>query len=299
MKLAVDTWMLWARGDSIQNAFSAVSNAGYSFVEFAPREDFLPPYASRRATHEAVEEVRAASKRTKVEVASLFVEYASASADEAVRLATVRYWKRAIELAAELQCPRINGELTGDFNHPQQGEAALLRTLDEILPLCEANGITIAMEPHPGDFMESGIGAIDLIRGIGSKNLCYLHCVPHTFYLGFDRTQRAGIATRPFTKGGDIIRYGMGVLDHVHIGDTLKPEKTFLNPGADVRNHQHLDVGVGDIDWLEVLQALKDIEFDGVMTVAVWRQEPREEASMRHNRQKVDELMAAVGWPAK
>jgi myo-inositol catabolism protein IolH len=118
MKLAVDTWMLWFRGDSIRDAFKVVADTGYSYVEFAPREDFFPPYAGRRATRDVVEEVRRATKSTGVEVASFFVEYASASRDEAVRQATVRSWKQAIEVAAELGVPRVNGEFTGDFDHP-------------------------------------------------------------------------------------------------------------------------------------------------------------------------------------
>jgi myo-inositol catabolism protein IolH len=297
MKLAVDTWMLWFRGDSIRDAFKAVADAGYRYAEFAPREDVFPFYAGSRVTSDVVQEIRAASKATGVEVASFFVEWAWAHPDESVRMATVRAIKRAIEVATDLGVPRINGELTGDFNHPLEGEAALLRTLEEVLPVCEANGVSIALEPHPGDFIESGIGAIDLIRGVGSRYLYYLHCCPHTFYLGYDRRPRAGMHTRPFASSGDIIRYGAATVGHVHIADTFRPEKTFLNPTAnEIRVHSHFDVGVGDIDWPEVFQALKDVGFDDVMTVAVWRQEGREEASMRHNRQKIDELMAAVGW---
>lgn len=297
MKLACDTWMLWCRGDSIRDAFKAVADAGYRYTEFAPREDVLPLYAGRRATREVIDEVRAASRTSGVEIASIFVEYASASADEAVRESAVRFWKQAIETAAELGVPRINGELTGDYKHPREGEAALLRTLDEILPVCEANGVSIALEPHPGDFIESGMGAIDLIRGIGSKYLYYLHCIPHTFYLGVHRLTSLGISHRPFSAGSDIIRYGTGVLDHVHVSDTLSPDKIFINPANhEVRVHSHLDVGAGDIDWPDTFEALKDIGFDGVMSVTAWQQTGREDASMRHNRQKVDELMAAVGW---
>jgi myo-inositol catabolism protein IolH len=163
--------------------------------------------------------------------------------------------------------------------------------------VCEQNGVTLALEPHPGDFIESGIGAIDFIRGVRSDHLYYLHCIPHTFYLGFDRLKRAGLTTRPFTRGEDIIKYGADTLDHVHIADTFRPEKCFLNPTADhIRVHSHFDIGTGEIEWIPTFQALKDIEFDGVISVAVWRQEGREEESMRFNRQRVDELAAQIGW---
>lgn len=295
MKLATDTWMLRRR--SITEMFEAVAEAGYSFLEFAPRDDFLPAYAGRRASRELVDEARRASRATGVEVASIFLEYASASADESVRTATVRYWMQAIEIASELECTRINAELTGHPSHPAEGEAALLRTLDAILPACEKHGVTIAMEPHPGDFIESGMAAIEFIRGIRSPNLVYLHCVPHSFYLGIDPRTRAGLIGRPFASSGEIIRYGADVLGHVHIADSFKPDKIFLNPSVEgVAVHSHFDIGTGEIDWLDVFGALKDVSFDGLMSVTVFRQEHRADESMRQNRLKIEELMAASGW---
>ncbi len=294
MKLATDTWML--RNRSVTGVFEAVAEAGYRYLEFSPRDDFLPSYAGRRASQAAVEEARAASRDTGVEVASVFLEYASASSDESIRTATVRYWKQAIEITAELGCSRINAELTGHPAYPQEGEAALLRTLDEILPVCERAGVTIAIEPHPGDFIESGIGAVDFIRGIRSANLVYLHCVPHAYYLGIDPRTAAGLIGRPFTSNGEIIRYAGDTLDHVHIADTFRPERIFLNPPAPgSRVHSHNDIGVGEIDWPDVFGGLKEVSFDGVMTVTVFRQEHRVLESLRFNRTTVEEFTAAAG----
>jgi myo-inositol catabolism protein IolH len=294
MKLATDTWMLRSR--SVRGVFEAVAEAGYRYLEWSPRDDFLPSYAGRRASREAVEEARSASRDTGVEVASVFLEYASASSDESIRTATERYWKQAIEITAELGCTRINAELTGHPAHPHEGEAALLKTLDEILPVCERAGVTIAMEPHPGDFIESGIGAVDFIRGIRSPNLVYLHCVPHAFYLGIDPRTAAGYIGRPFTNDGEIIRYAGDTLDHVHMADTFRPERIFLNPYVPgVRVHSHNDIGTGEIDWPDVFSGLRDVGFDGVMTVTVFRQEQRVIDSLRFNRAKVEELLAAAG----
>jgi myo-inositol catabolism protein IolH len=291
VKLATDTWML--RGRSIPDVFRTVAEAGYRYCEWSPREDFLPSYAGRRASKAAVQEAKQASRDTSVQVASVFLEYASASSDESIRTATVRYWKQAIEITAELGCDRINAELTGHPAHPQEGEAALLRTLDEILPACEQAGVTIAIEPHPGDFIEYGIGAIDLIRGVRSDNLVYLHCVPHAFYLGVDPRTKAGFLGRPFQGNGETIRYAGDTMQHIHIADTFRPERIFLNPFVpNVAVHSHNDVGTGEIDWDDVFDAVKDVQFDGVMTVTVFRQEHRVLESLRYNRERCEEYLS-------
>jgi myo-inositol catabolism protein IolH len=287
VKLAADSFMLRPR--SIPEVFEVVRDAGYRYLEWAPREDFLPGYAGRRASPEAVRAVCDASRTTGVEVASLFVEYASASSDESVRAASVRYWKQAIEIAGEVGCDRINGELTGHPAHPQEGEAALLRTLDEILPVAERAGVTIALEAHTGDFIEYGVAAADLIRGIRSDHLRYVHCVPHAFYLGLDPRTAAGLVGRPFMSNGELIRYAGPVLDHIHLADTFRPERVFLNPPAPgSRIHSHNDIGVGEIDWPDVFQGIKDVGFDGVLTVTVFRQEQRAAESLRSNRERVE-----------
>ena len=288
MKIATDTWML--RPHPIDDVFRMVGEAGYEYLEFSPREDVMPANAGRRASKGTIEEIKAASGRHNVGIASLFIEQEWGNRNEVVREAAVRYWKQAIEIAVDLGCDRINSEFSGVPEHPREGEAALCKSLDVVLPICEAEGITIALEPHPGDWVESGFRAVDFIRGLRSPNVVYLHCTPHTFYLTGvedERGQLEGV-------NRDIIVYAGDTLDHVHIADTLRPGRTFQNPPSPaVRNHQHLDMGQGDVDWQEVFNALADISFNGVLTVTVFRHEDRVMDSLRHNRATVDRYLRA------
>ncbi|MBB4917496.1 sugar phosphate isomerase/epimerase family protein [Streptosporangium saharense] len=278
MKIATDTWML--RPHPIDTVFSTVREAGFEYLELSPRPDVMPSYGGRRASKAKITEIAQASKAHGVGIVSIFIEQAWGSSEEDIRQAAVSYWKQTIQLAVDLGCDRINSEFTGRPSAPQAGEAAMRRSLEEVLPLAEAEGITLALEPHPGDWLESGIGAVDFIRGLQSDNVTYLHCVPHTYYLTGVEDERGHFEH----VNRDIITYAGDTMDHVHLADTLLPGRTFLNPGSPgVRNHQHLDIGQGDIDWDEVFDALREVAFDGVLSVAVFRHESRVTQSLTHN----------------
>ncbi|PZG43016.1 protein iolH [Spongiactinospora gelatinilytica] len=286
MKIATDTWML--RPHPIDTVFSTVREAGFDHLELSPRPDVMPSYGGRRASKAKIAEIATASKTHGVEIASIFIEQAWGSSEEDIRRAAVGYWQQTVQLAVDLGCDRINSEFTGHPAAPQAGEAATRRSLEEVLPLVESEGITIALEPHPGDWVESGVAAVDFIRGLQSDHVTYLHCVPHTYYLTGVEDERGHIEG----VNRDIIAYAGDTMDHVHLADTLLPGRTFLNPSSPgVRNHQHLDIGQGDIDWDEVFTALRDAGFDGVASVAVFRHESRVMDSLTHNRAVIRERL--------
>jgi len=230
------------------------------------------------ATPENKESVRKAAVAAGVELVSLAVFQTWSSPDEEKRLQAVARWKDVIQLAVDLECPRINTELSGDPNLPTECRQAFLRSIGELLPIIDAEGLTVAVEPHPWDFLETTDQALDLIDEVGSTSLRYLHCIPHSFHLGGSITEQ--------------IMRTSGKLDHIHLADSFKPGRTIVNPpGLDCRIHQHFDIGSGEIDWNEVTQALNAVNFDGIATVQVFFWEDRAEESIRVNRLAVDRIL--------
>jgi myo-inositol catabolism protein IolH len=276
VKLAVDPTML--RHLPVPEVLRTVAEVGYEHVELAPRLDVLPSGRGRRVSREGAARIAAASRETGVGIASLFVVYPWASPDEVERAAAVRYLGQAFELAVELGCERLNTELTGDPRRPRESEAALWRSLDDVVPLLDRHGLTLAVEPHPYDFLEAGDEAADLVRGVRSDRLRYLYCAPHTFCMGGEMTA--------------MIEYAADVLGHVHVADTFRPERTIVNPPGDWRIHQHLDVGQGEVDWGAFFTALAGVGFDDVMTVTVFAWEDRAVDSMRANLEAVTRHLA-------
>jgi myo-inositol catabolism protein IolH len=58
--------------------------------------------------------------------------------------------------------------------------------MDELLPIFEREGLQLIIEPHPDDFIEDGLEAMNLIRGLNKDWLGFLYCTPHAFHQGHD-----------------------------------------------------------------------------------------------------------------
>jgi myo-inositol catabolism protein IolH len=278
MKIAIDPCLL--RDLTIAEMFASVAEAGYQAVELSPRDGFLEHRSNRLPEPEIVGELRQAGPAAGVEIASLFIVQPWASTNEGERQAAVRALKTAINVAGELGCPRINTEFTGTPATPIECRQAFLRSLDEVLPHAETQGITLTIEPHPYDFIEANKEAVDLVREIDSEAFRYLFCTPHVFHLGDDI--RA------------MIEYAAPVLAHVHLADTLRPARVIINPpDPGARIHQHLDIGQGEVGWDAVFSALAAVGFSGLATVAVFAWPDRAMASARDNRAALRRYLAS------
>ena len=208
----------------------------------------------------------------------------------------MRCWKRAIEVAVEMGCDtlisefgrgaspeRSVGERPG-ANTKELCEAAWFRSMDELLPIFEREGLTLSVEPHPEDWVEQLQPAVDIVRNIGSKALKISYIAPHTFYYGDDMAA--------------MIREAAPVLAHVRVADTFNHKKSsqlryIVNPpgSTQIRVHQHLDMGQGEIDWDLFFQTLAEVKFDGVLSSCVFAWEERAEESSRFMRQEIQRYL--------
>ena len=151
------------------------------------------------------------------------------------------------------------------------------------MPVFEKEGVTLNMEPHPEDWCETLHPAIDMIKMIGSKNVKFLYCAPHTYYFGDDM--------------GTMIREAGELIAHVHVADTYNHKgssglRYIVNPpGAKVTVHQHMDIHQGEIDWDVFFSSLAAVKFDGIMTACVFAWEERAEDSSRFMRQEMQKYV--------
>lgn len=283
MKIALDPYML--RTLPFREVCRIAAEVGYDFIELSPREDFIPFFVHPRADRARVAEFRAALRETGVEISSILPLYRWSSPDEDERSAAVRYWKRAIQLAVELDVRTMNSEFNGRPEAAMASEAQFWRSMDELLPIFEREGIALNLEPHPDDFVEDGFRAVDLVRGIDRSFVGYLYCAPHTFHLGTDMAA--------------MIRASAPVLRQVHVADVFNHRASsglryIVNPpGSTARVHQHLDIGQGEVDWDLLFGSLAETGFDGIVTVCVFAWEERAVESARHNLSEVRRLLAA------
>jgi len=291
MKIALDPYMF--RTTPLTDLPSVVAELGYRYIELSPREDFIPFYKHPRASTAEVRSFKGALDVAGVEVATILPLFRWAGPGEEAREAAVRYWRRSIQIAADLEVPEMLSEFNGGPADPAHCEALFWQSMEDLLPDFEREGIRLVIEPHPNDFIEDGFAAVDMIRGINHPLVSFSYCAPHTFYMGGDI---AGI-----------MEYAGDLLTHVHVADSFDFRASsglryIVNVGAGggvpsgtaPRIHQHLDIDQGEVDWDTFFGTLTRLKFDGVMTVCVFAWEERARESSIYNLEQIHRRMPSV-----
>jgi myo-inositol catabolism protein IolH len=287
MKIALDPYML--RKLPMAEMVRTVADIGYEYIELSPRAELMPFFLHPRADDEKVAELKRVLRETGVALSSVLPLYKWSSPDEIERQAAVRYWKRMIEVTAELGCELMNSEFNGRPERAAESEAAFWRSLEELLPVFEREGIALNLEAHPDDFCEVNDPAVDLVRAINKPWVNYLYCAPHTFHLSGDD---------PSADVSRMLRYAGPKLAHLHLADSFNHKgssglRYIMNPpGTPARIHQHLDIGQGEVDWDAFFGTLRELEFDGVATVCVFAWEERAVESSKFMLDRVTKELA-------
>jgi myo-inositol catabolism protein IolH len=269
MKLALDPQMFYAT-HSVFELPDVVARAGYSYMELSPKADFIPFFGHPRVDAAGVAGLRKRAGDAGVTIASVLPVLRWSGPGEDERQAAVRAWKRAIQITVDLGVDTMNSEFNGRPEAAEHAESQFLRSMDELIPVFEREGVRLVLEPHPDDFIEDGRAAVDFVRGLNRDWISFLYCTPHTFHQGNDAT---GIITAAAEK-----------LAYVHLADTLDHTASgglryIVNPpGSTVRVHQHAEMGRGEVDFDEVFAALASIGFDGIVSSCVfgWEEQAAE-----------------------
>jgi myo-inositol catabolism protein IolH len=283
VKIALDPYMLRNKVPLLELPRVA-AELGYRYIEMSPRDDFLPFFLHPRVDDATVAAFRRELTAAGVEVSSVLPLYRWSGPDEDARQAAVRYWKRAIQITVDLGVTVMNSEFNGRPERAPESEAQFWRSMEELLPIFEREGVRLVLEPHPDDFIEDGRAGVDMVRGINSELVSFLYCAPHTFHQGGDL---AGV-----------MRYAGPLMTHLHLADSFDHRASsglryIVNPpGSTARIHQHLDIGQGEVDWGLFFRILAELNFDGIATVCVFAWEERAEDSARVNLAKVNEYVA-------
>ena len=261
MKLALDPQMFFAT-HSVWELPDVVASLGYSWMELSPKADFIPFFKHPRVDDAGVSRLKKVAADAGVGIASLLPVLRWSGPGEDERVAAVRAWKRTIQIAVDLGVDTITTEFNGRPEAAEHAEAQFLKSMDEVLPVVEREGIQLILEPHPDDFIEDGLDAVGMVRGLNRDGIGFLYCTPHAFHQGHD-------AATIIAAAGEKVRY-------VHLADAF--DHTASNglryitnpPGNPVRVHQHMEMGRGEVDYDAVFAALAAVDFDGVVSSCVF-----------------------------
>ncbi|MGY2876055.1 myo-inositol catabolism protein IolH [Marmoricola sp. URHA0025 HA25] len=290
MKIALDPYMF--RTTPLLELPALVAELGYEFIELSPRDDFTPFFLHPRADDTTVKGFKNALDAAGVKIASHLPLYRWSGPDEDERQAAVRYWKRAIEITVDLDCRVMNSEFNGRPEAASLSESQFWRSMEDLLPVFEREGVELRLEPHPDDFVEDGLVAVDMIRGINSPLVSFLYCAPHTFHMG---------GTTP-EKMVQIMEYAGPLMTQLHLADsfdhTASSGLRYITnpPGNAVRVHQHLDIGQGEVRWDTFFETLGRLGFGAgegnIMTACVFAWEDRARASSLFMLETIDKYVS-------
>lgn len=260
MKLALCNEMFEAwntnGGFDFPRVFEFMRQCGYEGVELAPftiGEDAFHIPASKRAG------IRTAAEHAELEILGLHWilsktrGYYLTSPDRDVRKKTAEYFLELIRLCSDLGgnvmvlgSPQQRNLLPGVSRENAMDFAA--EVLGSVVPLLETTGVCIALEPlSPAetDFLENSEQALELLNLIDAPQQVGLH---------LDCKAMFGGEKEPIP---DVIRKHEKYLKHFHLNDP-----NLRGPGF------------GNLDFVPIMQALKDIGYTGWTSVEVFDYSP-------------------------
>lgn len=260
---------------------------GYEYLHLTPHADFGPFFRHPKADDALVAALKKRAADAGVTIPALLPVQRISAPDEGQRVAAVRNMRRIIELAVALDAPVLNTEFSGRPEHQEDSEDAFYRSMEELLPILEREGVRLNIDPHPDDFVEDGLEAWRVIRGLNSSAVGFVYVASHTFHYG-DR------ASTLLPEIGD--RLGA-----VYTADTFDHRRShglrYISnpPGNAARVHQHLQIGAGDVDWVELFDTLRSTGYlarpDALIVSNVFAEDERADEVSRFQLQKLRELI--------
>lgn len=274
MKLALDPAMYTEI--PLKEVVDKAARLGYDYIELSPREDFIPFYKYPKVDKPLIKNLKRWCNDAGVQISSVIPVQYWAGPDEDRRQAAVRNWKRAIEIAVELDLDLMNTEFNGSKYNPVVCEEKFIKSMDELIPIFEKEGMNLNLQAHPYDFIERNDEAMDMIRALDRSWINLVFSTAHTFY----HDDGIGDIETMFNDAGDR-------LTHVLFSDTFNHKaanglRYIVNPpGVEATVHQHLNIGEGEVDFDTIFRKLKEMKFDGIATNAVfaWVEKADESAS--------------------
>jgi len=183
---------------------------------------------------------------------------------EMARKRGVAQFTKMIKICKRFGARQIYSQLGGRPVYHFDHEEAWTKSVRELDPVLQEEGINLAFMPHPGDFIEESDPCVDMIRNSGCKMVKYIFVAPHTFVL----------AGRMEANPAAMIHYAarVGSLSEVHMADSIKPVQAWIRDHLDIPAiHSHLVPGKGYVDIEGILRALVEVDFQGPMIMIPYR----------------------------
>lgn len=267
-----------------------VARLGYEYLQLTPNPDFGRHFHHPKLDSELIAQLKKRAKDAGVTITSVLPVQRFGGPEPQQVEAAIFNTTRYIQIAAELEAPIVNTEFSGRPEREEESEYAFYRSMEALIPVLEREGVTLNFDPHPDDFVEDGLEAWRIIRGLNSRQVGFVYVGSHTFHYG-DR------AATLLPEIGDRLGavYAADTFDH----NRSNGLRYITNPpGNAVRVHQHLRIGDGDVNWTELFSTLRATGYldrpDALIVSNVFAEDEHADEVSRFQLAKLRELVAGA-----
>jgi sugar phosphate isomerase/epimerase len=190
--------------------------------------------------------------------------------DPNYRAVRIDHTMRALTLARELGAKCITTEPGGPLEPGQSWSAALKLFVEMLKPViahAEKEGVLLLIEPEPGLLIETADQFLELMRHIDSPAVGLNFDIGHSYCVGDE----------PATTIPRLAKY----IRHFHLEDI-----------AATRVHHHLVPGEGAIDFGATFRAIRQIGYDGWVTIELYPYVDDPDAAARTALERVKKILA-------
>jgi sugar phosphate isomerase/epimerase len=189
--------------------------------------------------------------------------------DPNYRAVRIDHTTRALTLARELGAKCITTEPGGPLAPGQSWSAGLKLFVEMLKPVvahAEKEGVLLLIEPEPGLLVETADQFLELMQHVDSPAVGLNFDVGHAYCVGDD----------PATTIPRVAKY----IRHFHLEDI-----------AATRVHHHLVPGEGAIDFAATFRAIRQIGYDGWVTVELYPYVDDPDAAARTALERVQKVL--------
>lgn len=190
--------------------------------------------------------------------------------DPHYRQIRINHTKKALTLARELGAPCVTTEPGGPLEPGQSWSAALKLFVEMFKPVAahaEKEGVLLLVEPEPGLLIETADQFLEFMRHIDSPAVALNFDIGHAYCVKDD----------PATTIPRVAKF----IRHFHLEDI-----------AATRVHHHLVPGEGAIDFAATLKAIRDINYQGWVTIELYPYIDDPDQAARTALKRVQEILA-------
>lgn len=250
MKIALHTDLF--RNFTIEDAIPVIAQSGYEYIELNAIPNWTPHVNLFDFDAKRRENLKNLLTQHNLKVIAIGSNTDLANLDRNDRLRNVNYCIDAIKMSAELGCHIVcttfSGNVLLSFSKQKQ---AFEKSLIEISKAAVECDVELAIELHPGSFVDSTLRAVNLLKSFDLPNIGYLFCFPHVAtFAGEDLIQALKIA-KDYTI-------------HFHLADTP----------LCANDHKHMMPESGEINFPKMISEIKKLGFDDrYLTIEIYSED--------------------------